>query len=54
VIGGLNRTFDANGEFTFKIPIPGSASGLGVLFQSAQRGTCPDECMSNLVEMVVQ
>ncbi len=53
VIGGLNRTFDANGEIAFGLNIPGGASGLHVFFQSAQKGTCPDECMSNLVEMVV-
>ncbi len=53
VIGGLNRTFDANGEITFRRSIPGNLSGRRLFFQSAQKGTCPDECMSNVVEMVV-
>lgn len=54
VIGGLNRTFDANGMITFTTPVPSNASGARVLFQSAQHGTCPDECMSNLFEATVQ
>ncbi len=54
IIGGLNRTFDANGEITFGVNVPGGLSGLEVLFQSAQKGTCPEECMSNLVNAVVQ
>ncbi|NOG55241.1 MAG: hypothetical protein HND57_13110 [Planctomycetes bacterium] len=54
VIGGLNRTFDADGEIVFGLKIPGNLSGQRLFFQSAQHGTCPDECMSNLVEAVVQ
>ncbi len=54
IIGGLNRTFDVNGEVAFGLNVPGGLSGLGVFFQSAQKGTCPDECMSNLVDAVVQ
>jgi len=54
VIGGLNQSFDNNGEISFSLPIPTNAQGRAVLFQSAERGTCPDECMSNLVEQVVQ
>lgn len=54
VIGGLNQTFDANGEITFSLFIPNAAAGRELLFQSAERGTCPNECMSNIVEMVVQ
>ena len=54
VIGGLNQTFDASGMMTFNVGIPGNASGVNVLFQSAMNGTCPDECMSNLVSDTVQ
>ncbi len=53
IIGGLNRTFDTNGEINFGLTIPNGTSGLSVFFQSAQKGTCPDECMSNLVGAVV-
>ncbi len=54
VIGGLKRTFDANGEIIFDQFIFKRRVGLELLFQSAERGTCPDVCMSNLVEMTVQ
>jgi len=54
VLGGLNQTFDAGGNISFLIPIPGNAAGTSVLFQSAMQGTCPDECISNLVQQVVQ
>jgi len=54
VLGGLNQIFDNNGEIAFEQPIPSGASGTRVLFQSAERGTCPDECVSNLVDQVVQ
>jgi len=54
VLGGLNQTFDTNGEISFNQPIPGNASGVHVFFQSAMQGTCPNECISNLVEMTVQ
>ncbi len=53
VIGGLNRTFDGNGEITFNQFIPSGAVGLNLLFQSAERGTCPDECVSNVVNAIV-
>jgi len=54
VIGGLNKSFNGSGVITFKIPIPGSAAGKQVLFQSAENGTCPDECVSNLLTETVQ
>jgi len=54
VLGGLNQVFDANGEITFNQHIPANTSGVNVFFQSAMRGTCPDECVSNLLEMTVQ
>ncbi len=53
VIGGINRLFNTESEITFKVPIPSGASGMEVYFQSAQQGTCPGECVSNLVEAVV-
>ena len=54
IVGDQNRLFDGNGEMTFSVNIPGHVSGYDVLFQSAMRGTCPDECMSNLVMEVIQ
>lgn len=54
VLGGLNKSFDANGEISFGVPIPANSAGTAVLFQSAMRGTCPGECISNLVQAVVQ
>ncbi len=53
IIGGANLKFNSAGLIRFGVNIPNSASGLPVFFQSAQQGTCPDECMSNLVEAVV-
>ena len=53
VIGGLNRTFDANGDATFDLNIPLNAQGKDVLFQSAENGTCPDECTSDVITMTV-
>ena len=54
IIGGTNRIFGAAGKITFNQQVPKQAAGLTVLFQSAEQGTCPDECTSNLVEMTVQ
>ncbi len=54
VIGGAHRFFDGNGEIAFGQQVPGGASGLKVLFQSAERGTCPEECVSGVLEMVVE
>ena len=54
IIGGTNRIFDTNGQISFKQPVPQQTAGLTLLFQSAQQGTCPDECTTNLVEMTVQ
>ncbi len=54
VIGGYNQTFDPTGTITFDVFIPTNATDQTVFFQSAEHNTCPDECMSNLVEKVVQ
>jgi len=54
IIGGINRIFDTNGRISFKQNIPQHTAGLTLLFQSAEQNTCPDECVSNLVEMTVQ
>lgn len=53
IIGGLSRFFDSDGRLAFEFNIPRSAEGMRVFFQSAQHGTCPNECMSNVVEAVV-
>ena len=54
LIDGSVRRFDANGEIAFERRVPIHLAGLRFFFQSAQRGTCPDECVSNLVELTVQ
>ncbi len=54
ILGGFNRTFDGNSRATFKLKIPKFLSGRSVLFQTAEHGTCPDECMSNLIHATVQ
>ncbi len=54
ILGGTNRTFDQNGKITFHLDIPNKTTGLNVLFQAAHRSTCPDECMSNLIQTTVQ
>jgi len=54
VLGGHNQVFDVNGAITFSQDIPVHYAGFTVYFQSAERGTCPDECISNLRQMVIQ
>ena len=54
VIGGTNVTFDGNGEASFAWFIPPKAADLSLFFQSAERGTCPDECVSNRVGLLAK
>ncbi len=44
-----SSVFDANGEMTVNRRIPDNHPGLDVLFQAAERETCPGECMSDVV-----
>ncbi len=44
---------DGNGDLTCRVNIPDNASGVRVLSQAAERGTCPDTCMSNFDDQVV-
>lgn len=44
----------SGGSFIGQKSIPAGTVGLTVHFQAAQRNTCPDECMSNLVTQVVR
>ncbi len=53
ILGGRKQVFDATGTIEFDVVVTAGVAGVRGLFQSAQQGTCPDECMSNLVEMVV-
>ncbi len=48
VEGYGSNIFDANGEIRKLVFIPKGAAGKDLYFQSAERGTCPDECVSNL------
>ncbi len=54
ILGPVRRPFDNHGELIFNLQIPAQGAGIHALFQSAQRGTCPNECMSNIVETTVQ
>jgi len=45
--------FDGNGEFTVNRDILTRYSGLDMLFQAAERETCPGECMSDVVAETV-
>jgi len=44
---------DEQGEFSGQAFIPMQAIGMDVVFQAAVRDTCPDECMSNVLEETV-
>ena len=39
---------DQNDQFIADRFIPGNLSGRNIMFQAAKKGTCPDECVSNL------
>ncbi len=54
VVGGFNQVFDANGEISFSRFVPAGVRGRAVWVQTAMQGTCPGECVSNLVGAVVQ
>ena len=46
--------FDGDGVFEAQRLVSDRNQGKNVLFQAAEQNTCPDECMSNIVEQVVQ
>ncbi len=48
------KASDGAGNLSCKKTIPSGAGGLHVLSQAAERDTCPDVCMSNLDDQVVQ
>ncbi len=50
----VDRGVIVGGVFGGRSYVPSSYSGTDVLFQAARRGTCPDDCMSNLVDRVIQ
>jgi len=49
-----SKIADGNGHVTVLKRIPGSASGLTILTQAAEQGTCPKECLSGVDTQVVQ
>jgi hypothetical protein len=60
-IGGVSQArllgqpaADANGDATYGRNIPGNLTGFDVYFQAAAQFTCPDPCMSNLLDETVQ
>ncbi len=42
------------GQATFTKTIPANLAGLEIKFQAAQKDTCPDECVSNVLDEVIQ
>jgi len=54
VIDLAHGAFDDNGEFTRRPMVNPHAEGMTFFFQAAERGTCPDPCMSDILELVVQ
>ncbi len=48
------KNLGAGGDTTCASPIPSNFQGVRVLTQAAKQGTCPEECMSNLLDMVIQ
>ncbi len=53
IIDGIGKKFDASGRITFVKHVHILRAGRTYLFQSAARNTCPDECLSNIVEKTV-
>ena len=45
--------FDANGLFVAGKRVPKGLSGTAIKMQAAERGTCPEECMSEVVDTVI-
>jgi hypothetical protein len=45
--------FDGDGVFSSQRQIKDGLGGFGVMFQAAERNTCPSICMSNVVDAVV-
>ena len=54
IIQRLDQTFDAEGRLVFFRRIPTEFRGTRMLLQAAERDTCPDECMSNVMIANVQ
>ena len=50
----VQGAFDSAGRFTDYKAVAGNLTGTRVLIQAAQHGTCPDSCMSNIVDQVVE
>ncbi len=46
--------FDKNGRVVRKRNVREKARGLTMMFQAAERGTCPNQCMSNIVTRIAQ
>ncbi len=40
--------------FVTQRSVPSGVAGMTILFQAAKHGTCPDVCMSHVIDMVVQ
>ncbi len=45
---------DGAGNANCTLRLPGSSSGQRLFSQAAERGTCPDTCMSNIDDQVIQ
>lgn len=45
--------FDQDGVFTSNRNIPASRKGFDIMFQAAKKHTCPDECMSKVIQRII-
>ncbi len=54
IVGSTNRRFDQNGEMHFRVKVPDGPHSRQVFFQSAQEGTCPEQCVSNVVDVRIR
>ncbi len=60
-IAGINRPArvvgvalaDGGGVAAITREVPGNAGGVALKFQAAMRGTCPEECLSDILDAVV-
>jgi len=49
----VSGVFNQNGVYQSQRMIPGSASGLDIYLQAAEKGTCPARIMSNVIQQVI-
>ncbi len=45
---------DQNNQFVAQKQVPAGTSGMHILIQATKKGTCPDECMSDITDTIIQ